>query len=155
MLQRTADRTTEWLTDWQTDRLRRVAIGRKQTDRLTAITVHRVPWPLSGGQTIDATICGWNKSKSFGGALVKFCYWTHPNPSELSWVQFISKTCSQLPGYLVPEFSRKSSGFIFKDRNGQEKFLHVSGMPYSWKWDLDAVSKHQQRNNQWRKFATQ
>jgi hypothetical protein len=28
-------------------------------------------------------------------------------------------------------------------------------MPYSWKWDLDAVSKHQQRNNQWRKFATQ
>ena len=68
---------------------------------------------------------------------MKFCCWTHPNPSELSWVQFISKTSRHVPGYLVPDVSRKSSGFIFKNRNGQEKFLHVSGVHYSWKWDLE------------------
>ena len=68
---------------------------------------------------------------------MKFYYWTHPNPSELSWVQIISKACRHFPGYLVHEVSRKSSGFIFKDWNGQEKFLHVSRILYSWKWDLE------------------
>jgi len=38
---------------------------------------------------------------------MKFCYWTNPNPSELSWVEFISKICRHVLGYLVPDVSRK------------------------------------------------
>jgi hypothetical protein len=127
MLQNMADRTTEWLTDWLTERQTEACSIWQKTD-----------WPIDCHYSTQSSLTTIRKShnwcnklqfkqnQSFGGVLMKFYFWTHPNSSELSWVEFIYKICRHVPVCLVPDVSRKSSGFIFKDRNGQEKFLHVS-----------------------------